>query len=78
MHLHTFRSASWRLLVAPEVEASIPGLHARSGDDWLAVLREVLAEAIENRNPTKFAGFILAPFSNRVRDARFTFLGGGW
>lgn len=49
--------------------------HARSGDDWLPVLRGTPQGAVENRNPSKFASFVLASFSNRIRNARFTFRG---
>lgn len=75
MNLYTLESASWRLQVAPEVGASIAGLYARSGDGWRAVLRETPPEAVEDRSPSKFASFVLVPFSNRIRDARFTFQG---
>jgi aldose 1-epimerase len=75
MTLHTLESAIWKLEVMPEVGASIKGLYACPGDTWVAVMRETPREAVEKRNPSKFASFILAPFSNRIRDAHFTFRG---
>lgn len=73
--LYTLESATWKLTVAPETGASIADLSVRVGNDWLPLLRETPADAIEAKNPSKFASFILAPFSNRIRDARFTFEG---
>jgi aldose 1-epimerase len=75
MTLHTLESATWRLQVAPDVGTSIFALQARSSEGWHAVLRETPAEALEQRNPSPFSSFTLAPFSNRIRDARFTFQG---
>lgn len=75
MALHTLESATWRLQVAPDVGASIFALLARVGEGWHAVLRETPAEALEQRNPSPFSSFTLTPFSNRIRNARFTFRG---
>lgn len=72
---YTLESASWRLQIAPDVGASIFALQTRSGEDWHAVLRATPAEALEQRNPSPFSSFTLAPFSNRIRNARFTFQG---
>ncbi len=71
--LHTLESPFWKLTVAPDPGASVADLSVHARDGWLPLLRETPADAIAARNPSKFASFILAPFSNRVRDARFTF-----
>lgn len=73
--LYTVTSAFWKLTVAPETGASVAGLYLRSGGAWLPLLRETPADAIAAKNPSKFASFTLAPFSNRIRDARFAFGG---
>jgi len=75
MTLHTLDSTTWRLQVAPGVGASVFTLQARDGGNWHDVLRAAPAEALEQRNPSPFSSFTLAPFSNRIRDARFTFQG---
>lgn len=75
MTLHTLESATWRIQIAPDVGASVFALYARKGEEWHPVLRETPAEALEQRNPSPFSSFTLAPFSNRIRDARFTFQG---
>lgn len=73
--LYTLQSDAWKLTVSPETGASVASLYVRAGPNWLPLLRETPPEAIEAKNPSKFASFILAPFSNRVRDARFSFKG---
>ncbi len=73
--LHTLESAAWKLIVAPQTGGSVAGLYVRAGQAWLPLLRETSPEAIEAKNPSKFASFTLAPFSNRIRDARFSFRG---
>lgn len=73
--LHTLESPFWKLTVAPETGASIANLSVRAAESWLPLLRETPLEAITAHNPSKFASFILAPFSNRIRDARFFFGG---
>jgi aldose 1-epimerase len=75
MTLHTLKSPAWRLQIAPTVGASIFMLQAHNGEDWHAVLRTTPGEALDKRNPSPFSSFTLAPFSNRIRDARFTFQG---
>lgn len=62
-----------RLTVLPEAGASVVGLERRLGDAWVAVLRPTPPAAIESLNSSDMASFVLAPYSNRVRDARFSF-----
>lgn len=72
---YTLESDTWKLTVAPQIGGSVAGLYVRAGHDWLPLLRETPPEAIQAKNPSKFGSFTLAPFSNRVRDARFSFRG---
>lgn len=64
-----------RLEVAPDSGASVVGLEARVGDLWVPVLRETPPQAVEERDTSLMACFLLAPWSNRIADARFVFRG---
>jgi aldose 1-epimerase len=64
-----------RLTVLPEAGASVVGLELRRGDAWLPVMRPTPSAAIESLNSSDMASFVLAPYSNRIRDARFSFQG---
>jgi aldose 1-epimerase len=66
-------SAALRLTVVPEAGASVANLEARVAGGWRPVLRPTPPEAIAQRNPSLCAMFLLAPWSNRIADARF-----GW
>ena len=66
----TISSAALTLDVLPELGASILNLRASSGRP---VLREVDLPSVRSSSDT--ASFTLLPFSNRIRDARFTFAG---
>jgi aldose 1-epimerase len=75
MPLATLATDSLRLTVLPEAGASVVGLELRVGDDWVPVLRPTPPAAIEARNSSDMASFVLAPYSNRIRNARFVFAG---
>lgn len=65
----------WRLGVSPSVGASIASLDLNLAGTWQPVLRETPTEAIKAGKPSPFASFTLAPFSNRIKQAKFSFLG---
>lgn len=71
----TLSNDTWKLLVAPDVGASIAGLYANLNGSWQALMREAPDTALESGNPSNFSSFTLAPFSNRIKRARFDFLG---
>lgn len=75
MELIAIENDLWKLLIAPEVGASIFGLYAHLAGEWQALLRETPQEALKAKNPSAFASFTLAPFSNRIKAASFVFLG---
>lgn len=56
------------LEVLPELGASVLNLRAASGRP---VLRPVAVEDVQTSS--QCASFVLLPYSNRIRDARFTF-----
>ena len=75
MPLQTIQNDVWKLDVSPETGASIAGLYAKIAGSWQPVLRETSPEAIEAGNPSSFSSFTLAPFSNRIENAKFAFQG---
>jgi aldose 1-epimerase len=64
-----------RLVVAPQTGASVVALEARRDGRWVPVLRPTPPEAVEQRNPSPMAMFLLAPWSNRIEKARFRWRG---
>jgi aldose 1-epimerase len=66
----TISSDAMTLEVLPELGASILNLRAASGRP---VLRDVALADVQTSS--QCASFVLLPFSNRIRDARFTFRG---
>lgn len=75
MPLQTIQNDVWKVEIAPKTGASIAGLYAKIADEWHAVLRETPAKALDEGNPSNFSSFTLAPFSNRIKNARFEFEG---
>ncbi|BDP42829.1 aldose 1-epimerase [Deinococcus aetherius] len=69
--IETISSPAMTLEVLPDLGASVLGLRAASGRP---VLREVDPGSVETSS--QCASFTLLPYSNRIRDARFTFGGG--
>jgi aldose 1-epimerase len=63
----------WRLGVLPGTGASVAFGQVKRGEDWLDLLRATPEERYGV--PDDCASFVLAPWSNRLRDARFTFRG---
>ncbi|PTA67961.1 aldose 1-epimerase [Deinococcus arcticus] len=68
--MQTLRSEHLTLEVLPGLGASVLNLHAASGRP---VLRAVDPAAVQTSS--QCASFLLVPYSNRIRDARFTFGG---
>jgi len=61
-----------RLELDPAVGASVLGFEARLGDAWHPILRPSEHPLVRSSNASSF---ILAPYSNRVRDGAFVFEG---
>ncbi len=74
----TLQNEALRLMVAPTAGSSLVALELRHRDAWVPILRPTPPEAIAGGNSSAMASFILAPFSNRVRDAKFVFAGQTW
>lgn len=63
----------WKLEVAPNVGASIKSLSAKQGSSVEAIMRVTPDAALSQNSASPFSSFTLAPFSNRIRDAKFVF-----
>lgn len=68
----TLRAGHCELGVAPDCGGAIAFYRHRAGLDWL---RPASAAALAARRSDAMACFPLVPFSNRVRDGRFAFVG---
>ena len=75
MPTQTIENESWKLSVVPEVGASVAGLWLKVNGAWEPLLRETPPDAAEKGSASPFSSFTLAPFSNRIKDATFTFQG---
>jgi aldose 1-epimerase len=77
--IETIQNEHWQLEVAPDVGASVVNLRGRVGDAFVPIMRqtsaETLALALQKSSSSGLSSFTLAPFSNRIREARFLFHG---
>jgi aldose 1-epimerase len=69
------RSDGAVVTVAPKAGGAITRYARLREGETLDLLRPALANAVANRVPTDMSCFPLVPFSNRIRDGRFTFNG---
>lgn len=70
MNVQTIKNEFFTLEVVPELGASVLNLRAASGRP---VMREV--NPADVKTSSQCASFTLAPYSNRIRDAKFSFEG---
>lgn len=61
--------------LAPQHGASVINCFAKLGEWWVPIMRHTSLEAAQAGNVSKMASFTLAPYSNRLLNARFTFNG---
>ena len=73
MTLHTLENEHWQVGILPETGASIAFGRVRRDGRWVDVMRPT--DPADYDNPSKCASFVLIPWSNRIRDAKFTFQG---
>jgi aldose 1-epimerase len=71
----TLQNDRLELEVWPEVGASIIRFATLLDGRWVPVLRETPPSALQERRSSPLACFVLVPYSNRIRDARFRFGG---
>jgi len=75
MGTKTIESEDLRLEVCPAAGASIVTFDMALGDAWVPIMRPAPPGAVEGRDTDNMASFNLAPYSNRIRGARFRFRG---
>lgn len=68
-------NSSLRVEFAPQHGASIINCFAKLGEQWVPILRHTPLESAQAGNVSKMASFTLAPYSNRLLNARFSFNG---
>jgi aldose 1-epimerase len=61
-----------RLRLDPEIGRSIVDFSAKLGDRWIPIMRRGKEPLTKSSNAS---GFVLIPYSNRLRDGRFSFDG---
>lgn len=75
MNLQILQNRLLRLTVAPELGASIVGLELYQAGFWLPILRPTSPAALAQKHSPDTSSYVLAPYSNRIRDGRFRFGG---
>ncbi|MCX7782162.1 MAG: aldose 1-epimerase [Meiothermus sp.] len=75
MNLQILQNKRLRLTVAPELGASVVGLELYRQGFWLPILRPTSPAALVQRYSPDTSSYLLAPYSNRIRDGRFSFAG---
>ena len=71
----TLQTNQLRAVILPEAGASIAAFQGRFGETWQPLMRPSPPKAIDEGNVGQLASFNLAPWSNRVVGAAFTFQG---
>ena len=71
--VHLLENDYWQIGILPETGASVAFGRVRQDGKWHDVLRPT--DTADYDNPSKCASFVLIPWSNRIRDARFRFRG---
>ena len=73
--LETIANDSWVLCADPQTGAGIVALDAIIDGQRVPVMRRTPPDALPTRKVSLYSSFTLAPYSNRIRAARFTFSG---
>lgn len=75
MTTKTITSSNLRLEVCPKAGASIVHFEFAKNNKWLSIMRPTPPEAVADLSTDDMASFVLAPYSNRIKDAKFWFQG---
>ncbi len=73
MTLYTLENEYWQVGILPETGASIAFGRVRSGATWRDVLRPTAESDYDN--VSLCSSFMMLPWANRIRDAKFRFRG---
>jgi aldose 1-epimerase len=71
----TIENNFWRFSILPRLGASPVALEYRVRDTWEPVMRPTAPELLNGNSSSPFSSYTLAPYSNRIRDAKFLFQG---
>ncbi|MBZ0301546.1 MAG: aldose epimerase [Anaerolineae bacterium] len=71
--LHILENDHWQIGILPETGASVAFGRVKQGDSSRDVMRPT--DPADYDDPSLCASFVLIPWSNRIRDARFRFHG---
>jgi aldose 1-epimerase len=71
--LHIIENDFWKIGVLPATGASVAFGRIKRGGNWLDFMRPTPESSYPNARAT--ASYVLAPWSNRIRDGRFRFRG---
>ena len=75
MDLITLENNYWNVVLAPSAGASVANCFIKHQNAWQPLMRETAKEVIQKGNPSNYSSFTMAPFSNRLKEARFSFEG---
>ncbi len=73
--IETVQNDAWRLSLCPRLGASPIRLEACIEGQWQDIMRPTPAEILEGTNSSKFSSYTLAPWSNRIPNGQFRFMG---
>lgn len=71
--IQTLSNEFWQLEIAANLGASIKSLKVKQGPSFENLMRLTPDAALNGNSASPFSSFILAPFSNRIRGAKFVF-----
>lgn len=71
--VHQLQNAHWQVGILPETGASIAYGRIRYSGNWLDILRPT--DEANYGNSSKSSSFIMLPWANRIKDAKFSFEG---
>lgn len=75
MSLITLQNKSLRVVLHPKAGASVVSCEAKVGGQWTPIMRPTPPAVLAKGNAWHMASYTLAPYSNRLRAARFQFNG---
>jgi aldose 1-epimerase len=71
--IENLKNNFWELVIVPSLGASINALGVKQGSGFQSLLRVTPGAALNRNSASPFSSFTLAPFSNRIRGAKFVF-----
>ncbi len=75
MDLITLENFHWKVVLVPGAGASVANCFIKHQNAWKPLMRRTLEDVVQKGNPSNYSSFTMAPFSNRLKDARFNFEG---